>query len=97
MSEAIPLAPDERALLREAVDGPILCELGRLGADREAKLRLQICLNLASRQLMQRATPRPGFHTWPASATAFMLTRAGWAAIKLGRMGAARSGRLRAG
>ncbi|MET0294455.1 MAG: hypothetical protein ABW042_05505, partial [Phenylobacterium sp.] len=47
--------------------------------------RLQACLNLAARGLMQRATARPGVRGWRPPPFAYVLTCEGWALVKAER------------
>ncbi|HEX2558970.1 hypothetical protein [Phenylobacterium sp.] len=88
MDERIGLSPDERALLEEALTGPVSCV--RDGEDPlgpAARARLQVCVNLAGRGLFQRAVPRPGVRGWRPPPFAYLLTCEGWSLVKAQRMG----------
>lgn len=76
MSDYHDLTADERALLRGALDGPIV--------DRDP-IVLGICLRLCGRRLMQRAGSAAAANGWRGSPHAFVLTRDGWRLVKAER------------
>lgn len=93
MDDRIGLSAEERALLEEALDGPVSCspdDDDPLGM--AARARLQVCVNLASRGLLQRAAPRPGVRGWRPPPFAYLLTCEGWSLVKAERMGCGRRG-----
>lgn len=93
MDERIGLNAEERALLEEALTGPVSCV--RDGEDPlgvAARARLQTCVNLAGRGLLQRAVPRPGVRGWRPPPFAYLLTCEGWSLVKTERMGRGRGG-----
>ncbi|MFC3078151.1 hypothetical protein ACFODL_08640 [Phenylobacterium terrae] len=93
MDDRIGLSAEERALLEEALAGPVNCvreEDDPLGA--AARARLQICVNLAGRGLLQRAAPRPGLRGWRPPPFAYLLTCEGWSVVKSERMRRGRRG-----
>jgi hypothetical protein len=88
MDEWIALSAEERALLEEALEGPVDC--ARNGDDplgTAARARLQACVNLAARGLLQRAVARPGLRGWRPPPFAYLLTCVGWALLKAARLG----------
>lgn len=96
MDARIGLNADERALLDEALIGPVSCI--REGEDPlggAVRARLQGCLNLAGRGLLQRALPRPGVRGWRPPPFAYVLTCEGWALVKAERLGRRRRPLLR--
>jgi hypothetical protein len=76
MSDAIELSPEELALLRSALDTPLI--------DRNPAV-VQLCLRLCGRRLLQRAGGIACANGWRGSPHAFVLTREGWAVLKAGR------------
>lgn len=93
MDDRIGLSVEERALLEEALAGPVTC--AREGDDpfgSAARARLQICVNLAGRGLFQRATARPGVRGWRPPPFAYLLTCEGWSLVKAERMRRGRRG-----
>lgn len=70
------LSPDERALLGQALNAPIL--------DRDPVV-LGLCLRLCGRRLLQRAGAMATANGWRGSPHAFVLTREGWAVLKAER------------
>ena len=93
MDDQIGLSAEERALLEEALAGPVSCDRDSddpLGV--AARARLQICVNLVGRGLLQRASVRPGLRGWRPPPFAYLLTCEGWSLLKAQRMGRARGG-----
>jgi len=93
MDDRIGLSAEERALLVEALSGPVSC--AREGEDPlgiAARDRLQVCVNLAGRGLLQRAIPRAGVRGWRPPPFAYLLTCEGWNLVKAERMGRGRRG-----
>lgn len=93
MEDRIGLTPEERALLEEALSGPVGCadEVDDpLGVT--ARFRLQTCVNLAARGLLQRAVARPGLRGWQPPPFAYLLTCKGWSLIKAERLDRGRPG-----
>jgi len=76
MSDPYRLAPEERALLFSALEGPI--------SDPDANAA-PVCLNLCGRRLLQRAGDQAADRGWRGSPHAFVLTREGWEYIKAER------------
>jgi len=70
------LTPDERALLREAVNGPLV--------ERDP-MSLGLCLRLCGMKLLQRAGSLAAANGWRGSPHAFFLTREGWTLVKAER------------
>jgi hypothetical protein len=70
------LSPDERALLRQALTAPVV--------DRDPAV-LGLCLRLCGRRLLQRAGATAAANGWRGSPHAFVLTREGWAVLKVER------------
>jgi hypothetical protein len=96
MTERIGLSADEWSLLEEALRGPVACL--RDGEDPlggAVRARLQACLNLSARGLMQRAIARPGVRGWRPPPFAYLLTCEGWALVKAERMSRRRRPPLR--
>lgn len=75
MSETIDLSGAERAMLHQALDGPIAVD----------PATLPLCLHLCVRQLLQRAGPLSVAQGWRGSPHAFVLTREGWSVLKAER------------
>jgi hypothetical protein len=93
MDDWIGLSAEERALLEEALEGPVGC--ARNGDDPlgvAARLRLQTCVNLAARGLLQRAVARPGLRGWRPPPFAYLLTCEGWSLMKAERRHRGRPG-----
>jgi hypothetical protein len=76
MSDAIELSPEELALLRQALDAPVL--------DRRPAV-MHLALRLCGRRLLQRAGGIACANGWRGSPHAFVLTREGWAVLKAER------------
>ena len=76
MSDYDDLTADERALLRAALDGPIV--------DRDPA-SLGLCLRLCGRRLLQRAGSAAAANGWRGSPHAFVLTREGWRVVGVER------------
>jgi len=77
MSDYQDLTADERALLRQALDGPLM--------DRDP-IVLGLCLRLCGRRLLQRAGSAAAANGWRGSPHAFVLTRDGWCLVKAERV-----------
>jgi len=73
------LSPDERALLKEALSGPLI--------DRDPA-SLGVGLKLCGLRLLQRAGTVAIANGWRGSPHAFFLTREGWVLMKAERRGA---------
>jgi hypothetical protein len=73
MLPAYELTHDERAVLKSALDAPVM--------DRDPVV-LGLCLRLCGRRLMQRAGAAAAANGWRGSPHAFVLTREGWAVLK---------------
>ena len=78
MTPSHRLTPDERALLREAMNGPLV--------EREPTA-LGLCLKLCGMKLLQRAGSLAAANGWRGSPHAFFLTREGWSLLKVERTG----------
>jgi hypothetical protein len=76
MSDNRDLSAEERALLRAAIDGPLM--------DRDP-IVLGLCLRLCGRRLLQRAGSAAAANGWRGSPHAFVLTRDGWRLLKAER------------
>ncbi len=74
----IGLSPEERDLLRAALDGPLV----HLGSEA-----LGACVRLCGLKLLQRAGGVAVANGWRGSPNAFFLTRDGWALMKAERVG----------
>jgi hypothetical protein len=73
------LSAEERSLLNEALEGPLVdCDPVALG----------LCLKLCGLKLLQRAGTVAVANGWRGSPHAFFLTREGWALMKSERRGA---------
>jgi hypothetical protein len=70
------LSADERKLLLEALQGPIV--------DRDP-IALGLCLKLCGLKLLQRAGSVAAANGWQGSPHAFCLTREGWCVLKAER------------
>ncbi len=70
------LASNERAMLRQAMRGPI---------SEPLPAELGICLKLCGLKLLQRAGTVAVANGWRGSPHAFFLTRDGWALMKAER------------
>ena len=70
------LSLEERNLLKEALNGPLV--------DREP-VSLGLCLKLCGLKLLQRAGTVAVANGWRGSPHAFFLTRDGWALLKAER------------
>ena len=70
------LSAEERSLLNEALEGPLV--------DRDP-LALGLCLKLCGLKLLQRAGTVAVANGWRGSPHAFFLTREGWALMKAER------------
>ena len=70
------LTADERALLHEALSGPLV--------DHDP-VSLGLCLRLCGRRLLQRAGSAAAANGWRGSPHAFVLTRDGWRFVKAER------------
>lgn len=93
MDDGIGLTPEERALLQEALTGPV----GSASDDPDpsgqlSRNRLQCCVNLTARGLLQRAAARPGLRGWRPPTFAYLLTCEGWSLLKDERRGGGRLG-----
>ncbi|HSV04301.1 MAG TPA: hypothetical protein VLI41_13970 [Phenylobacterium sp.] len=73
MSDIHDLTADERALLFQALNGPLV--------DRNPAF-LGLCLRLCGRRLLQRAGSAAAANGWRGSPHAFVLTRDGWRLVK---------------
>ena len=78
MSSTLGLTAEERALLRAALDGPLM--------DRDP-VAIGLCVKLCSLKLLQRAGGVAAANGWRGSPNAFFLTRDGWALLKADRGG----------
>lgn len=78
MSSTLGLTAEERALLRAALDGPLM--------DRDP-VAIGLCVKLCSLKLLQRAGGVAAANGWRGSPNAFFLTRDGWALVKAERRG----------
>lgn len=78
MSPLNGLTAEERSLLREAMDGPLV--------DRDP-VALGLCLKLCGLKLLQRAGSVAAANGWRGTPHAFFLTREGWALMKAERRG----------
>jgi len=72
------LTPEERALLRAALEGPLV--------DRDP-VAIGLCIKLSALKLLQRAGGVAAANGWRGSPNAFFLTRDGWALLKAERSG----------
>lgn len=79
MSPYCDVTPAERALLRSALDAPLV--------ERDPVM-LGMCLRLCGRRLLQRAGAASAANGWQGSPHAFVLTRDGWTLLKTERLGA---------
>lgn len=76
MSDYIDLTADERALLHQALQAPLV--------ERDP-IVLGLCLRLCGRRLLQRAGSAAAANGWRGSPHAFVLTREGWRLVKADR------------
>lgn len=76
MSDYHDLSAEERALLHQALHGPL--------HDRDP-IFLGLCLRLCGRRLLQRAGSAAAANGWRGSPHAFVLTRDGWCLVKAER------------
>jgi hypothetical protein len=76
MSDYHELTADERALLRAALNGPLM--------ERDP-IVLGLCLRLCGRRLLQRAGSAAAANGWRGSPHAFVLTQDGWCLVKAER------------
>lgn len=72
------LTAEERALLRAALDGPLV--------ERDP-VAIGLCIKLSGLKLLQRAGGVAAANGWKGSPNAFFLTRDGWALLKAERGG----------
>ncbi|MDB5449669.1 MAG: hypothetical protein JWQ52_797 [Phenylobacterium sp.] len=73
MIDPYDLPPDEREVLKSALDRPL--------AERDP-VTVGLCLRLCGRRLLQRAGAAAQANGWDGSPHAFVLTREGWAYLK---------------
>jgi hypothetical protein len=76
MSDLDDLSANELALLRAALDGPLV--------DRDPG-SLGLCLRLCGRRLLQRAGTAAAANGWRGSPHAFVLTHEGWRVVMADR------------
>ncbi|WP_309087971.1 hypothetical protein [Phenylobacterium sp.] len=72
------LTTEERALLRSALEGPLV--------ERDP-IAIGLCIKLCGLKLLQRAGGVAAANGWRGSPNAFFLTREGWALMKAERRG----------